>query len=83
MSSIQVQKSPIASFSSGAIKVSVWENESKEGRKYATVSINKRYKAGDDWKSTNSMRLDEIPKAVLALQKAYEYLLLKDFVSEK
>ena len=71
-------KAPKAKFNVGAVQVAVWENEGKEGRVYNTVSIDKRYKDGEEWKSTSSLRVDELPKAVLALQKAYEYLALKE-----
>ena len=35
----------------------------------------KRYKDSDGtWKNTGSLDVNDIPKAVLALQEAYEYL---------
>lgn len=71
-------RSPKAKFSAGPIQVAVWENEGKEGKSYTTVSLDKRYKVGEEWKSTNSMKVNELPKAILALQKAYEYLCVKE-----
>ena len=38
------------------------------------LEVRYRDKAGQ-WKGTNSLALNEIPKAILALQKAYEYLM--------
>jgi len=35
-----------------------------------------RDKAGQ-WKGTNRLSLNDLPKAILALQKAYEYLMDK------
>ncbi|HLC79851.1 MAG TPA: hypothetical protein VJG83_05535 [archaeon] len=72
------EKAPKAKFSAGTIQVAVWENESKEGKKYSTVSLDKRYKVGDQWKSTNSMKVNELPQAIVALQRAYEFLALKE-----
>ena len=70
---------PVKKFGAGAIQVAIWENEGKEGIKYNTVSIQKNYKdKNDEWKSSSSMKANDIPKAVLALQKAYEYLTLKE-----
>ena len=69
---------PKAKFNAGAVQVAVWENEGKEGTLFETVTIDKRYKAGDEWKSTNSFKVNELPKAILALQKAYEHLALKE-----
>ena len=74
---------PIMKFAAGGVQVAVWENEgtSKDGtiRSFNSISIDRRYKdKNDEWKSTNSLKLNDIPKAILALQKAYEYLALKD-----
>lgn len=70
---------PIKKFSAGGIQVAVWENEGKEGKQFYSVSVDRRYKdKNDEWKSTNSLKATDLPKAVLALNKAYEYLTLKD-----
>ena len=74
---------PIQKFNVGAIHVSIWENEgvSKEGivRNFNSVSIDRNYKDKQgEWKSTNSLKVNDLPKAILALQKAYEYLSLKN-----
>ncbi len=72
---------PIKSFKSGSIQVSIWENETlgQDGlpKTYKTVSFDRRYKDKSGvWKSTNSLRLNDLPRATLILQKAYEYLIL-------
>jgi len=71
-------KAPVARFNAGAIQVAIWENEGKEGVPFNSVSIQKRYKDGEQWKSTNSMKMNDVPKAIVALQKAYEHLALKE-----
>lgn len=69
---------PIKKFAAGGIQVAIWENEGKQGGKFNTVSFDRRYKdKNDEWKSSSSLRLNDLPKAILALQKAYEYLVLK------
>ena len=74
---------PIHKISVGGIQVAIWSNEGKEGTIYNSVSFDKRYKQGEEWKSTNSLKANDIPKAILALQKAYEYLALKEPAVEK
>ena len=32
----------------------------------------------DEWQHTNSLRVNDLPKAALVLNKAYEYLVLRD-----
>lgn len=61
-------------FKCGAIVATIWENEAEKGS-YNTISLERRYKdKNDEWKSTGSMRTSDIPKANLALAKAYEFL---------
>ncbi|MEK6972695.1 MAG: hypothetical protein AABW72_01480 [archaeon] len=69
---------PVVKYSIGVINVAVWENEGKEGTKFNTVTINRRYKDKDEtWKSSNSLRVNDIPKAIMVLNKAYETLAVK------
>jgi hypothetical protein len=42
------------------------------------VILEVRYKdKGGNWQGTNSLSINDIPKAILALQKSYEYLTEK------
>lgn len=73
---------PIAKFSSGGLNVAVWENtiETANGpQPVERVTLERRYKdeKSGEWKSTNSYRMNELPKAILVLQKAYEFLACK------
>ena len=71
--------SPIKKFSAGGIAVAVWENESKDGKTFNSVTMDRRYKDKNEaWQSTGSLRATDIPKAIVTLQKAYEYLILKE-----
>ena len=75
---------PIKKFSAGGIQVAIWENESTKGEKFNSVSIQRNYKdKKDEWKSSSSLRVNDIPKATVALQKAYEWLVLKEKQPEK
>ncbi len=70
----------------GAIHVTIWNNEfEKNGElsEFKTISFDRNYKdKNGDWKSTNLLRINDIPKAVAALNKAYETLILKDNANE-
>ncbi|MBW2998460.1 hypothetical protein KY321_02880 [Candidatus Woesearchaeota archaeon] len=70
-------------FSTGAISAVVWNNEGKdsEGKptEFKTISIDRRYQDKDgNWKSTSSLRVNDLPKVVLVANKAFEYLSLKE-----
>jgi hypothetical protein len=80
---------PEKRFSTGTISVTIWKNEGTskitgKSTEYRTVSLQRCYtdKHGT-WKSTNSLRINDLPKAALVLNKAYEYLVLKQQDSEK
>jgi hypothetical protein len=74
---------PEKKFSTGAISATVWKNtgtsKTGEQNEYRTVSLQRVYtdKSGQ-WQTTNSMRLNDLPKAALVITKAYEYLVLKN-----
>ena len=72
---------PEKSFRIGAVRASVWKNirQGKEGKTYEmrTVTLDRSYKDKDgNYKSTNRFAANEIPKAILLLQRSYEYLVL-------
>jgi len=74
---------PEKKFSTGAINATIWKNagKSKSGEdvEFRTITLQRAYKdKSDQWQHTNSMRVNDLPKAALVLNKAYEYLVLKD-----
>ncbi|MBT7903509.1 hypothetical protein HN587_06620 [Candidatus Woesearchaeota archaeon] len=72
---------PVKVFKVGAISASIWVNKiQKDGKEfaYSTISLERNYKDREgQWKKTNSMRLNDIPKATLILNKSYEYLAME------
>ncbi len=70
---------PEKRFQSGAIEASIFENEIQQNGKTVKikkVAFQKRYKSSEGWKSTYSLDINDIPKAILVLSKAYEHLVL-------
>ena len=77
---------PEKTIRAGAIAVTIWNNtaQNKEGlvTQYNNITFERRYKdKTGEWKSTNALRINDLPKAQAALQKAYEYLVFKEQVS--
>lgn len=69
---------PLQKISVGGISAAIWQNE-KNGQTFYSVSLDKRYKTpNNEWKSTASLKPTDLPKAILALQKAYEFVMLSD-----
>ena len=73
---------PEKSFKCGGCEAAVFENEVVKGGKTIAikkVAFQKRYKnANGEWDSTHSLDINDIPKAVLVLNKAYEYLVARN-----
>ena len=67
---------PQMKFRAGAVSATIWLNKGEKGD-YQTISIERNYKDQEDkWQSTNSLRINDLPKANVVLQKAYEYIVL-------
>ncbi len=72
---------PEKKFSTGAISATIWKNihMNKDGKPFEarTVSLQRRYtdKEGS-WQSTNTLGVNDLPKAALVIEEAYKYLLL-------
>ena len=76
-------KKPIKSFKAGAVKASIFENTTEFNGHQSVIHrvvIDRNYKdSNGNWKSTNSFSANnELPKAILVLQKAFEYLSLTE-----
>jgi len=70
---------PEKKFSCGSISASIWANTkvvTGETVKFYSVTINKAYKEGDEWKHTNSFNIEDLPKAALVANEAYKYIRL-------
>ena len=69
---------PETEFKVGAVRASVYRNTITHNGKpveLPKVKLEVRYKdKSGEWKGTNSLSQNEIPKAILALQKAFDYL---------
>jgi hypothetical protein len=77
-----VGKQPITKFKCGSIEAAVFENEVTKGVKTFSVRkvvFQKNYlDRNDKWQSTSSLDLNYLPKAILALSKAYEFLAMTE-----
>lgn len=73
---------PKKKYRAGGISATLWSNkfvkDGKEGH-YDTVSLERVYQDKEgNWQSTNSLRLNDLPKVNVLMQKVYEDLILKE-----
>ena len=73
---------PEKKFRAGAVCATVWKNNvtTEDGRQaeFMSISFERSYKdkKTNEWKKTNSLKTMDLPKAIVVLNKAYEYLVL-------
>ena len=60
----------------GGVECTVWKNVYGEKTSFS-VTLQRNYKdRNGEWKTSYSLRQNDIPKALLALQKAFEHVAL-------
>jgi hypothetical protein len=77
-----ISAKPEKEFKVGAVRAAVWSNlrHTSNGKMFNShkVIVDRVYKDNHgDFKTTNSLDTNDIPKAILALKKAFEYLTLR------
>ena len=84
MENIDVTKnSPERKFRASPISATIWSNEvtSSDGQTnvFRTINLERTYKDKEgNWKKTNSLRVNDLPKAILVLNKSYEFISIKE-----
>lgn len=68
---------PIAKWSGGDINVCAWSNTAPSGGRFITLTVDRRYRGEQGWKSTRSLRLDDVPMILALLQQAFNQLALR------
>lgn len=64
----------------GPIAASIWaQSRTVNGEmvKFYSITIDKAYKDGEEWKHTNSFAAEDLPKVALVAIEAYRYLRLR------
>lgn len=79
----QPAKPPIKEFRVGNVKLPIWKNEiTRNGQTVVQYSIKPsrsyRDKQTGEWKTTEHFFTNDLPKLILATQKAYEFCALKE-----
>lgn len=73
------KKKPLKEFRIGGVRATIWENShtSKDGKTFnqRTATIERRYKSGEEWKTTNSYDASDLQKLRLTLHDAEVFLL--------
>jgi len=77
-------KTPIHKVRFGNITLSIWENESKKDDKtFLSVTLQKSYLDGEEWKNTNNYAIQDLSKIACAIQEALRWIYLEHYPSKK
>ncbi len=58
----------------GAVKAVIWANPTDSGVFY-NVNLSRIYKDGDDWKTTDGFRRDDLPLVAKLADRAFDWIL--------
>ena len=64
----------------GGIQIAIWANETSKGT-FQSITIDKSYKDGENWKRTKSFKPVDLVKIQLGLTEVLKYLYLKDVMT--
>ena len=65
---------PIHEIRLGAIKASIWENQTETGTRY-NVTVSRLYKDGDAWKRTESFGRDDLLVVAKVADQAHTWII--------
>jgi len=65
---------PIKTFRLRGVKASVFANQMEQGV-YHKLTLQRIYRDGNEWKTTQSLSRDDLPVARLLLERAWEFIL--------
>jgi hypothetical protein len=71
-----MSRTPEKVFRIGAVSASVFLNHVEEKRRPVySVNLQRRYRDGEEWKSSSAFGLAELPQAITALNLAMDYVV--------
>jgi hypothetical protein len=73
---------PDKDFRAGTMRAAIWRNEiEQDGQTVVrhSVQLTKRYRDRDgQWRDSDTLFVNDLPRAKLVLDKAFEYVVLKE-----
>lgn len=80
------ENQPVKNFKAGYVSVAVWPNTTKEDhRVFHTVTLERSYKDKEsgEWRSTPSLRKQDLLSTARLLCQAYDFMQTKDTAPEE
>ena len=73
---------PEKTFKLGSVTASVFVNSGEQGP-FRTATVQRRYKDGEEWKSSNAFTATQLAQAIGVMQKTLDYLLEQEGASSE
>jgi hypothetical protein len=73
---------PERTFRIGAVSASVFVNKADGDRDFRSVSLQRSFKTGEEWKTATNFTLSDIPAAVAVLQMAMHHVAEREGQAE-
>ena len=73
---------PVHEIRMGAVKAAVWENQTEAGIRH-NVTIQRLYKDGDDWKTTESFGRDDLLLVAKVVDQAHSWIYANSANSQR
>lgn len=80
MNKMAENQPPIKKWKAGGLQLDAWQNKSEANSgEYHTYSYQRNYKdKSGEWKKTQTLRANDLPKLRLLLEKAFEWEVSKE-----
>jgi len=70
---------PVDTVRVGAVQLSIWENKTAKGT-FKSVTVDKSYKDGENWKRCKTFKMQDLPLLVLGLNECLRRNYLKTVI---
>ncbi len=77
------KKQPAHEIKLGKIRATIWANETEDQDVWSNATISRLYKNGEGWRETNTLRRDDLPVAMKAIDMAYTWMWRKQVQLQK
>ena len=77
------KKQPAHEIKLGKVRATIWANESEDHDLWFNATISRVYKNGEGWRETNTLRRDDLPIAMKAIDMAYSWMWRKQVQLQK
>lgn len=69
---------PVKNIRVGSISLAIWENTLKDDLIVQSITIEKSYKQGEEWKKTSNFKMNELIFIQIAIDEALKFKYLKE-----